>query len=341
MGSWLRRYHHEGHPAVALVCLPHAGGTASTFSPWHPLLPPDIELIGVQYPGRQDRMAEPHVEDVCEVADRVVAELAELPGHRDRPVALFGHSVGAAVAYEVAVRLDGGTGPHLRHVFVSARKAPHHADGEHDHRLKDEDLVAVVRRFGGRDLEALDHPDLWPVVLPPLRADLRMADAYRPESVRELSVPVTAFGADDDYTCAPGDLDGWEDTTAAGFDVEVFRGRHHYLTEDAPPVVSAITRRLRPGTVGTAAPPPGETASARPPTSLGEEIATVWREHLDGRVVGVHDDFFELGGNSLLGMRIIDRVWQEYGVELSVRAFYLARTPTGVAELIEKERVAL
>lgn len=68
------------------------------------------------------------------------------------------------------------------------------------------------------------------------------------------------------------------------------------------------------------------------------EIAALWEEHLDGREVGADDDFFTVGGNSLIGIRVIDRVSRDYGVELSVRAFYLAKTPARVAELIEQGR---
>ncbi len=74
------------------------------------------------------------------------------------------------------------------------------------------------------------------------------------------------------------------------------------------------------------------------PVSLVQEVAALWQDHLDGREVGADDDFFELGGNSLIGIKVIDRVSQEYGVELSVRDFYLAQTPARVAELIERER---
>jgi hypothetical protein len=74
------------------------------------------------------------------------------------------------------------------------------------------------------------------------------------------------------------------------------------------------------------------------PVSLVQEISVLWGEYLNGREIGEDDDFFALGGNSLIGIRIIDRVFQDYGVELSVRAFYLAQTPARVAELIDQER---
>jgi acyl carrier protein len=74
------------------------------------------------------------------------------------------------------------------------------------------------------------------------------------------------------------------------------------------------------------------------PVSLVQEISALWGEYLDGREVGPDDDFFTLGGNSLIGIKIIDRVFRDYGVELSVRAFYLAQTPARVVELIEQGR---
>lgn len=76
------------------------------------------------------------------------------------------------------------------------------------------------------------------------------------------------------------------------------------------------------------------------PLSLAQEVATLWGEFLADGAVGVEDDFFALGGNSLVGIKIIERVAQDHGVQLSVRDFYLAQTPTRVAELIEQGRAA-
>ncbi|MGQ4430875.1 MULTISPECIES: phosphopantetheine-binding protein [unclassified Streptomyces] len=81
-----------------------------------------------------------------------------------------------------------------------------------------------------------------------------------------------------------------------------------------------------------------ETAPENASTSLVQEVSALWGEYLDGCEVGADDDFFALGGNSLIGIQIIDRVSQDYGVDLSVRAFYLAQTPARVAELIARGR---
>ncbi|MCT9008772.1 phosphopantetheine-binding protein [Streptomyces sp. NPDC054766] len=83
-----------------------------------------------------------------------------------------------------------------------------------------------------------------------------------------------------------------------------------------------------------------QVAPSGEPVSLAQEISALWGEHFTGREVGSEDDFFALGGNSLIGIKIIERVSQKYGVQLSVRDFYLAQTPTRVAELIEQGRAA-
>ena len=81
-----------------------------------------------------------------------------------------------------------------------------------------------------------------------------------------------------------------------------------------------------------------QVALSGAPESLVQEVSALWGEYLAGREVGANDDFFTLGGNSLIGIRIIDRVTQDYGVALSVRDFYVAQTPARVAELIEQGR---
>ncbi|MEE1927327.1 thioesterase domain-containing protein [Streptomyces sp. TRM 70351] len=245
MGTWLRPHPvRGGTPATArLVCLPHAGGTASAFAGWPARLPPGVEMLAVQYPGRQDRLAEPVVTDMHEMADRLAAELR---GLLDLPMTLFGHSMGSGLAYEVAGRLERESGFVMNRLFVSARTAPHRIDGEHRHRLTDEELVAAMRHLGGPDAAVYDHPQLLPLILPPLRSDLRLLDAYLPDDVTPLKAPVTAFGGDRDDTCPVAGLSAWQDATAETLEVRSFPGGHHYLRENEEAVVEAVSPALLP-----------------------------------------------------------------------------------------------
>src|SRR6059058_3650797 len=102
-GTWLRRFGPVLDSGVRLICFPHAGGSASAYVPLARALAPEVEVLAVQYPGRQDRRHEPPIEDVNRLAD-LAADV--LPTDSARPYALFGHSMGALVAYETALRLS-------------------------------------------------------------------------------------------------------------------------------------------------------------------------------------------------------------------------------------------
>ncbi|MFJ8313679.1 MULTISPECIES: thioesterase II family protein [unclassified Streptomyces] len=235
---WLRRHGVEGPVGARLVCFPHAGGTAASFAGWAGQLPTGTELVAVQYPGRQDRIAEEPIGEMAEMADRLAEALRPL---LDRPMVFFGHSMGTGLAYEVAGRLERSDGFLTDHVFVSARPAPHRIDGEHRHRLSDEDLVAAMRRLGGPDAEVYDHQVLLPLILPPLRADLALLDRYRPERLTPLRAPLTVFGGEDDDTCPIADLPAWGEATTEPVRIRLFPGGHHYLRECENDVVRAVS----------------------------------------------------------------------------------------------------
>ncbi|MDQ0954324.1 surfactin synthase thioesterase subunit [Streptomyces phaeochromogenes] len=103
---WIRRYHPAPDASTRLVCFPHAGGSATFYHPVSRALSPEIDVVAVQYPGRQERRTEPLVDSVEKLADLIVPELEPW---LDRPLTFFGHSMGASLAYEVALRLRRGT----------------------------------------------------------------------------------------------------------------------------------------------------------------------------------------------------------------------------------------
>lgn len=232
--SWLRTLEPRPDAPLRLVCLPHAGGTASFFTSWFNRMPPEVELSVVQYPGRETRLREPTYDDLHRFADDLAAALVT-----PRPLALFGHSMGAVVAYEVARRL-----PRPVALVVSARQPPHRARVTRKHLVDDETLWADVRRLGGMHDFVFMQPDIRALALPILRADLQMIETYQPRELVALDCPIFGFAAAADTTVTVAEMQAWAELTRDRFDLEVFPGDHFYLLRERPQVIERVLRCL-------------------------------------------------------------------------------------------------
>ncbi|WP_326609082.1 alpha/beta fold hydrolase [Streptomyces scopuliridis] len=241
--KWLRWYRKAAEPRLRLVCFPHAGGAASVFRDWPRWLPEDIEVIGVCYPGRQDRVMEPCVDEMGALTTRIADALQGYAGGR---LAFFGHSMGASVAYEVALRLQQRTGSPLAWLFVSGQLPSHRVVPKNVYRRGDDAIVDEVRRLGDPDAgTVLDDPDLRELVLPAIRADFHLIGTYLPRPVSPLATPVTAYVGDGDEEVPVEGLREWAAATATGrFDHRVYPGGHFYLLEDPEALVRDLAGHL-------------------------------------------------------------------------------------------------
>ncbi|MGW0244886.1 thioesterase II family protein [Micromonospora sp. LA-10] len=238
---WIRRFHPGPRNGPTLVCFPHAGGSASYFTALSSELRSALHVFAVQYPGRQDRLRDRCLTSIFELAEESYAALRPL---LDRPVAFFGHSMGAMIAFEVAnlmrERLDAAPAT----LFVSGRRAPSRVRDESVHLRDDAGLVAELKKLSGTDSRILDDEDVLRMVLPSMRSDYRAVESYRFRPGPPLSCPVVALvGADDDKV----DLDearSWGDHTTGGFRLHVFPGGHFYLAEQRQAVADLVSRQL-------------------------------------------------------------------------------------------------
>lgn len=222
---WIRRFRDGEGCGTKLVCFPHAGGSASAYRTWPQGLPVDIGVLAVGYPGREDRLGDPFPSGLEALADDIADVLGGLTRHR---LVLFGHSMGASVAHEVALRLQKRGCPPAA-LCVSGRRPPHALDGQRHFPETDEEVIADVVRYDASRAPVFDDPDLRELLLPAVRDDYRLVNEYRGGRRPRLDCPVYGYTGDDDPEVTPEQMRGWSDTTRDAFRLRVLPGGHFYL----------------------------------------------------------------------------------------------------------------
>jgi medium-chain acyl-[acyl-carrier-protein] hydrolase len=219
-------------PRVRLLCFPYAGGAAALYRHWPAALPQTVDVCPVELPGRGLRHAEPPSSDIMRICDELVAALDDLPG--SPPIAVFGHSMGARIAFEMAHRLDR----RVAHCFASAAPAPglrRHRPG-HAHlrpisALTDDEFKQRLRALGGTPPQVLDNDELMARALPTVRADFILIEQYRPDPELRIPSPITVFTGADDHGVTASDavVLAWRDRTTARARILELDAGHFFL----------------------------------------------------------------------------------------------------------------
>ncbi|MEV1057513.1 thioesterase domain-containing protein [Micromonospora chalcea] len=285
---------------VRLFCLPYAGAGASAFRRWASEFGESVDVTPVQLPGRENRITEDPRFSVAEVADAIASRA-------DRPYAIYGHSMGGRLGFDVVRELRRTGRPLPLRLYVGGARAPHvRTPGPFDglSRASDDELLRRLGEGGGLPAELLDHPELVELLLPLLRADFGRVDDYRHVPGEPLPVPIVAFAGRTDRAVTRDQNAAWAEHTAAGFTLHELDGGHFFLHDRLPELAALIradlTAALSDPRAGTpdAGPDPVRaagrgTAGAAHRVPLGDTGWSVWRDAVL-RTTGFPADGLEL-----------------------------------------------
>lgn len=238
--DWFAR-HGSADPALRLFCFSHAGGGAALFRSWSDYLPERVEVCAVQLPGRESRAGEPPYRRLGQLVTDLRAAIEPL---LDRPFAMFGHSMGALVAFELARELRRSGAPQPEHLFLAAFRAPQlRSPNIRIYHLPDEVLKTVLAKDGTPQI-VLDNKEIMGSLLPTLRADFELCDTYEHAAEAPLSVPMSIFGGLHDVRVGRADLEQWNIQTSNEISLSMLPGSHFFIREAKDLLLAEITATL-------------------------------------------------------------------------------------------------
>jgi surfactin synthase thioesterase subunit len=238
---WIRRFHPESEGTPRLICFPHAGGSASFYYPVSEALTDRVDVVAVQYPGRQDRRFDPCIATIAEMAEAVYHAVKP---SMDRPTAFFGHSMGAILAFEVSRRLSERDGMAPTVLFASGRRAPSTIRDERVHQRDDAGVIREMQSLSGTDARLLADPEVLQMIMPALRADYKAIETYRCDEGAVIDAPIVVLTGDDDPKTTVDEARAWQAHTTGTCDVKVFQGGHFFLTRRAGEVIGVVSDRM-------------------------------------------------------------------------------------------------
>jgi medium-chain acyl-[acyl-carrier-protein] hydrolase len=225
-----------------MFCVPHAAGSPATFSQWPAKLPAEVEVWGINLPGRGNRLLEPPIDRLRPLVEALGEAIIPF---LEKPFVFYGHSMGTLVSFELARWLRRHNYPQPAHLFVSSRAAPHIASTRKPlHGLPDAELIEELGQFNGTPKEILENKELMQLLLPAIRTDFSILETYVYTPDAPFSFPITVFGSFEDPDVSADGLGSWCEHTASSCVVRMLAGDHFFIQTAQGSLLGMIREEL-------------------------------------------------------------------------------------------------
>lgn len=240
---WITRPCTRPQARLRLFCLPRAGGGTASFRGWPEGIHSDVEIALIHYPGRESRLREESLRSMEALVPAIVEGMEQF---LDLPYAMYGHSLGAKVAFETVRELRRRKLPEPIHFFAAASPSPGVTWAHPPMRYLDDlsFLREIDRRYGGVPREVLADRELCALLIPALRADITIVETYRPAEEPPLSAPITCFAGTQDRMTPESEVLDWQRQTSAGFRLHRFAGGHFFPNQERSSILALIAAEL-------------------------------------------------------------------------------------------------
>ena len=241
--DWIAIPRPNQQARLRLFCVPYAGAGTHAFRQWPEILPSDVEVCVVRLPGRESRLRDT---PFCRITPLVEALTQALVAYFDKPFALFGHSMGAKIIFELANRIRSGFALEPVMLFVSGCNGPQVTRTQPPtYNLPDPEFLQTLYDLNGTPREVIENPELMQLLMPALRADFELVQTYAYSPGLPLNCPIIAFGGLEDRDVSRTSLEAWRYHTASLFSLQMFKGNHFFLHTSQAAFLESLSFHLQ------------------------------------------------------------------------------------------------
>ncbi|WP_338848352.1 alpha/beta fold hydrolase [Massilia sp. W12] len=234
--------------SIHLFGVSYAGGSAAaTYGRWSRLLPATIKVHALELPGHGRRMAEPFAASLEMAVTDLLRQLEAALG-AEQNWAVYGHSMGATLCYELVKAAAAAGLPAPQAMFLSGRNPPHYAYPQRNlHLLDDESFLDEIKKLGGTPVDFFQMKSLLQAFLPILRNDYRIIELYRQSlPIHITPADIVFFASNQDVLVKREEALEWERYTSATFAIHDFPGGHFFINEQQEAICRIISQSLSP-----------------------------------------------------------------------------------------------